>query len=159
MSDFKNAKEDLLFFAKRFKGILAILPDLEKISSLEDYISEKTKTLKNIGEEEAKAVDEINELKELLADLREQRETMLSNTKDEIDRWREQYMIWEKSARHQFKKDLDDKATAFKNKQAKLLQEIKETEDKLAELKAETYNSVRKYEDIKRAIEDLRTRL
>ncbi len=159
MSDFKRAKDDLLFFSKRFKGILDIIPDLEKISNINNYIREKEKSLVRIDEEQRKASKEFRQLTDRVATLTVKEKMIIHDAKTEATKWQDEYMLWEKDSRDHLTKELDEQRRSFKEENNVLTQKIASKRQELDDLVVSTKEHEDRYESIKKTIDDLRGRL
>lgn len=159
MSDFKRAKDDLLFFSKRFKGILDIIPDLEKISNINNYIKEKEKTLKNIALDEDQALEDIEGITSILTRLRHEESTIIDDAKQNIYDRKVVYEEWEQTSHKTHTILLDEERRNFDAVNKELVTKIASKRKELEDLVTSTKEAVDRYNTIKQTIDDLRGRL
>ncbi len=159
MSDFKRAKDDLLFFSKRFKGILDIIPDLEKISNINNYIREKEKHLKDLDKRDIACSEASNELLKDVDVLQKRADTLINNANEIVRKQGDKYLIWEERQRIQLEEEFRDKRKVFGEENRALTQKIVSKRQELEDLVNNTKEATDRYETIKKTIDDLRGRL
>ncbi len=83
MQEEKQARDDLLFLGKRLKGIIDLVPKLERMVSLNNAITERETSLVKLTDEHIEATKNLSELKERIRTFEEQHKLMKKNLHEE----------------------------------------------------------------------------
>lgn len=67
-----SAKDDLIYLGQRLQGILGLLPFLEKIENLENWIQERETVLKGLSSQQDQLTSVVEELKNSVQQARDQ---------------------------------------------------------------------------------------
>lgn len=152
------AVTDLLWLQKRFEGILALLPKLEEVSSLESYAAELKSSIKGYEKEQAEAAAAKSAAQkeaaaaqtaaaDAIALATEKAEQIISNAKEEAEK-----------ARQAARESAANEVIELQNQKLQKQKEVATLHAKVTTLAAEIEAQQKAYDDLVSMINDLKAK-
>lgn len=158
MSNYTAATQDLLWLARRFRGVVELIPQLEALSSLENAINEAHARLEQLQSQHVDYLSAVAEAERALEASRKDREAILQETAAEVARIKEEAVSEARRVKEEASAAIQAETEKAQDERKAIAKAIASRKNELAKVVEEHDQALARLASIKSEIESLKAR-